>query len=414
MKANLIETQKVTSWERPTAPRLRLHYLDGLRGLAALYVVLYHCYMQVWSTAFLTSLSAIPRFVVCLLSFGHLSVDVFIVLSGYCLMLPVARSADGQISGSVFRFFKRRAVRILPPYYAALLVSLLLIWCVPALKYRTGANWDIALPALRPDVIASHLFLVHNLSSEWRFKIDIPMWSVATEWQIYFLFPLLLLPALRRFGIIGLLVASFVFWMAIHIFFHARFDGAALHFTSLFSFGMVGAILGFSREAQKRAWHKHIPWGICTLASSLVLAIILGWRPGLIEKHTSHIDLLAGICAMCLLIYCTQHLSGSTSRRPWILNLLESHTAVRVGQFSYSLYLIHAPVLALCYAFLRTHHCQPVITLVLVIALGVPLSLLLSYLFYLGFERPFLRKRDNRKATPAEQINPDLIPSVIP
>ena len=37
--------------------------------------------------------------------------------------------------------------------------------------------------------MASHLFLVHNLSEGWIFKIDPPMWSVATEWQIYLLFP---------------------------------------------------------------------------------------------------------------------------------------------------------------------------------------------------------------------------------
>ena len=387
------------------APRLRLHYLDGLRGLAALYVVLYHCYMQIQGSLLLTAFPVVSRLAVYLLNFGHLAVDVFIVLSGYCLMLPVARSADGQLSGTVGRFFQRRAMRILPPYYAALLLCLLLIRFVPALGKPSAANWDIALPAFTPGVLVSHLLLVHNLSAGWIFKIDYSMWSVATEWQIYFLFPFLMLPVWRRFGIAALLAAVFAFWMAIHILFHARFDGAGLHLASLFSFGMAGAIVGFSQKPSAISWRERIPWGLCTLVSFLALAGILSWRPALLEKHTSHIDLLAGFCATCLLVYCTQHLSKNTASRPAVLAVMESGFAVGIGRFSYSLYLIHAPVLALSYAALRGLHLDSVITLGLVILWGVPLSLLFAYLFYLACERPFLEKRG---AAPVKEITSEM------
>lgn len=374
-------------------PRLRLHYLDGLRGLAALYVVLYHCYTQVQHSLFTASSPALAHLATHLLGFGHIAVAVFIVLSGYCLMLPVARSADGQMRGSVSGFFRRRAMRILPPYYAALLLCLLLIRVVPVLREPSSAIWGIALPAFTPSVIISHLLLVHNLSPNWIFKIDYPMWSVATEWQIYFLFPFLMLPVWRRFGIAALLAAVFAFWMAIHLLFHARFDGAGLHLASLFSFGMAGAIVGFSHKRSVISWRERLPWGVCTLVSFAALAGILSWRPELLEKHTSHVDLLAGFCATCLIVYCTKHLLTDTASRPAVLAVMESGFAVGIGRFSYSLYLIHAPVLALCYAALRGQHLDPVVTLGLVILSGVPLSLLASYLFYLACERPLLEKR---------------------
>ena len=343
---------------------------------------------------------ALARLSTHLLSFGHIAVAVFIVLSGYCLMLPVARSADGQLSGSVARFFQKRALRIVPPYYAALLLCLLLIRFVPVLESLSESNWNIVLPAFTPGVIISHLLLVHNLSPNWIFKIDYPMWSVATEWQIYFLFPFLMLPVWRRFGIAALLAGVFVFWMAIHLLFHARFDGAGLHLGSLFSFGMAGAIVGFSQKPAVITWRERVPWGLCTLVSFVALAGILFWRRELIEKHTSHIDLLAGSCATCLIVYCTKHLSTDTASRPAVLAVMESGFAVGIGRFSYSLYLIHAPVLALCYAALRGLHLDPIVTLALIILSGVPLSLLFSYLFYLACERPFLEKR--KEAVPTK------------
>lgn len=408
----MINTQPSLAAPKPAeaAPRLRLHYLDGLRGLAALYVVVYHCYVQVQYSLSTTSLPTLAYLATHLLGFGHIAVAVFIVLSGYCLMLPVARSSHQKIPGGIGKFFQRRAMRILPPYYAALLLCLLLIWCVPALRTASEANWDITLPSFTSGSIISHLLLVHNLSPRWIFKIDYPMWSVATEWQIYFLFPFLMLPTWRRFGIMGLLLVTFVFWMAIHILFHHRFDGAGLHLASLFSFGMAGAIIGFSMEQRIILWRDRTPWGICAFISFLALASILSWRPAMIEKHTSQIDLLAGLCATCLIVHCTKHLLSKFVSRPAVLILLESDFAVGIGKFSYSLYLIHAPVLALCYASLRRLHFDPMITLVAVILTGVPLSLLFSYLFFLACERPFLERRAPHTPVIDIETKPDRLP----
>ena len=141
------------------------------------------------------------------LDYGHSAVAVFIVLSGFSLMIPVVK--HGRAPGGVPGYIARRARRILPTYYAALAFSLLLIWYFPPLSRTDDPRWEHALPAFSfRSAILPHLLLVHNLKGWWAMRIDPPMWSVATEWQIYFLFPALL-AAWRRWGVSAMVALGF-------------------------------------------------------------------------------------------------------------------------------------------------------------------------------------------------------------
>src|SRR2546421_13093474 len=100
----------------PASPRPHLDYLNGLRALAALYVVLHHAYLTVWPVLLGKAPTGIDAALVGWLAYGHYSVSVFIVISGFCLMLPVLRNQD-VIAGGSITFYRKRARRILPPYY---------------------------------------------------------------------------------------------------------------------------------------------------------------------------------------------------------------------------------------------------------------------------------------------------------
>ena len=71
--------------------RLRLEYLDGLRGLAALYVVIHHAYLQSTNSEDRFFLRTPLNRALHFLDYGHFAVAIFIVLSGYCLMIPLAK-----------------------------------------------------------------------------------------------------------------------------------------------------------------------------------------------------------------------------------------------------------------------------------------------------------------------------------
>jgi peptidoglycan/LPS O-acetylase OafA/YrhL len=103
--------------EESTKKRLHLPYLDGLRGLASLYIVLVHIEPSIEG-----QLPILWLLFGETMKYGAFSVVIFIVLSGYVLMLPVARSENGQLSGSFMNYIKKRSRRILPPYYIILFI----------------------------------------------------------------------------------------------------------------------------------------------------------------------------------------------------------------------------------------------------------------------------------------------------
>lgn len=401
------------------APRLRLEFLDGLRGLAALYVVFYHASLinQINSPhqhlpGRLQKASQSAHFL--FLTYGHYAVDVFIVLSGFCLMLPVARSAGENLPDGFGPYLRRRAQRILPPYYAALILSLLLIAGVPGMNTQSGAWWDAALPAIERNVLLSHLFLVHNFYGPT--AINPPMWSIAVEWQIYFFFPLILLPVWRRGGPVAVILLAFGLGLMPHYFIGAATDSGYPWFLGLFALGMVGAAASFSSKASVSAWSRRFPWkvGAGGFAGIVILLTLLqrqswanlSWIHWLrVETWGSvwPMDALVGLATACFLITLTHNERGITGPSIWN-TWLRRPLLLTLGAFSYSLYLIHAPVLALVDLFNRKNGISGAAALCLIMAAGIPLSLAAAYLFHLAFERPFLR---SRAALPVRSVQSD-------
>lgn len=377
-------------------PRVKLLFLDGLRGLAALYVLLFHLYTP-------EGLPVVVRHGLSFLRFGHYAVGIFIVLSGYSLMLPVARSEDGRIPGGLSGFFKRRALRILPPYYAALACSLGILflarWGMNALHLVSGDN--TVASQVSPGSILTHLLLVHNWSSRWNSTINGTHWSVAAEWQIYFLFPLLLLPLWRRFGGLAAVGAGLLLGLAPLLLLppSRNCHWTCPQYVGLFALGMAGATVNFSPRPRDRRLRDALPWGL--LAGGLLGLFVLtarfltrGFLPDgqLAVGLPWTMDVLMGMAAACFIVSCTKTLTDGGGRgSSWPLRLLESRWATGLGLFSYSIYLMSLPIEAkLRVALQRVCHSDAK-AVALMFVLGVPVTLLLCYLFHLAFERRFMR-----------------------
>jgi peptidoglycan/LPS O-acetylase OafA/YrhL len=97
--------------------------LDGLRGLAALWVVMDHSCDRYVTTV---NLQHWPVYAVSLR--GQLGVVIFFLISGYCIVAAAYRSFASE--KKVRRFFLDRARRIYPPYLASILVGLIVIKCL--------------------------------------------------------------------------------------------------------------------------------------------------------------------------------------------------------------------------------------------------------------------------------------------
>ena len=371
--------------------RLRFTYLDGLRGLAALYVVISHVLLLQWA-----QLPFFNKFA----RYGIFGVVVFIVLSGYCLMLPVARSKKGQISGGLLDYLKRRGRRILPPYYGALFLCLLLAVLILGVQKVTGLDWsdvgsaNLFSPNFHFFDVLSHLLLIHNLhsaaptnfnSSLPIYRINGAMWTVATEWHIYFVFPVLLLPVWRRFGLLAVVTTAFLVGIGPHYLLHGFIEAAHPWFLGLFAFGMAAADIGFSQKPFLILIRKSLPWGMLATMFAFV-AFLTEWPLLGLDRWIN--ESFAGIGAACLLIYCTNFLIDGKVI-PTVLRLLEMPWVIALGSLSYSLYLVHAPVLVLVHHLLLSLQLSPIMIAATLLVVAVPMSVLIAYLFHLVFERPF-------------------------
>ena len=367
--------------------RVRLGYLDGLRGLAAMYVVLHH---SIFSHHLPSTLPHWLRLATKPLAYGHFSVALFIVLSGYCLMLPVARSADGVLKGGLAGFIRRRARRILPPYYAALVLALILDWVSSTWLHPPGVRLHNMFDKIAIPVIISHLLLLHNLSPAWIFQIDVPLWSVATEWQIYFVFALLLLPIWRRFGIFATIVCAFVIGLAPHYLVkpQGHVDPARFWYIGLFALGMAGAVVNFSTDSRTTAVREKTPWMLLSAIFGLSMIAASSAMPGYLTRHPWIIDPWAGLAASCLLVGLTRVLT-SGAQHPAILRMLDAEPTRRLGSFSYSLYLVHYPILQITTALIAITVHSTTGSVLADLVVGSTVATICAYWFYLRFEKPY-------------------------
>src|SRR5262245_24116483 len=166
-----------TEAPRATRPVARLDFVDGIRALAALFVVLHHVYITVYD-GFPTNTG--PAVLTPLL-YGHFGVAVFIVVSGFSLGLAPAKRGWELGRGGYWTFMRRRAWRIIPPYWAALAVSVAFV-AVLGLRTQEAVSWK---------GVGTHFFLVQDLVEG--ASPNGAFWSIAVEWQLYWVFPLLLL-----------------------------------------------------------------------------------------------------------------------------------------------------------------------------------------------------------------------------
>jgi len=382
--------------------RPRLEFLDGIRGLCALYVAFYHAVFFTGNGIEKTQFTGVFKPLTYLLEFGHYSVAVFIVLSGFCLTIPVALSENRDLRGGFKTYIKRRAHRILPPYYFALLLSLLLIWALPLMQTPHDTAWDSKLP-VKLESIVTHLLLVHNIHTHWIFKINGPLWSVATEWQIYFTFPVLLL-LWRRYGLGAATAAAVVVGILPELVLPHRVSFWWLHpwYLGLFGIGMAAAIVAFDTRGTTEKVKRLVSngWIVSSLVL-LVVALLALSKP--LNLSLTFTEVMVGLAVSAVIVFYTLK-EHAMQDRPLLLRFLNGKVAVGLGAFSYSIYLIHSPILAAINLYTLNIQMTDNMRLLFMLLVAVPVSVLLAYVFYLLVERRFLNMPPKAAATPATPV----------
>ena len=157
-------------------------------------------------------------------------------------------------------------------------------------------------------------------------------------------------------------------------------------YAGLFALGMAGAAEDWSLPGR-----LPLLGGVTALATLLAALAVQGGA----DVSVMAIDLLVGAGAMALIVRCARRAAHdkSTSRGA-VLGLLESRVAVRLGSFSYSLYLIHFPILAFAGWTLRGWAWPAEARFWAMLLVSTPLCMLAALVFHWAFERPTQRVPD--------------------
>jgi peptidoglycan/LPS O-acetylase OafA/YrhL len=369
---------------RPPRDDRRVPGLDGIRGLAALYVVVSHC----WLLSFPGYPANTGPGWLGWLVHGRLAVVVFITLSGFSLALSPAR--NGWRLGGTVRFARRRARRILPAYWAALASSALIATVVPD------------LPLSEPPTLRS--IVVYGLLLQDVTAAPAPngvFWSIAVEAGLYLAFPLLVL-ARRRVGATATLAAVTVPVVVAGLLCPGlspagRATGYTLEMAPLFTLGIVAA--GIVAAGDRI---RGLPWlGLAALTGAPVLTLIALRGSAWTVSHYYWLDLAVGPAIALFL-------AAVATRRPVrLLRLLTCRPLQALGGYSYSLYLTHMPIVALISTLIVVPHTGSRLSIFwITTVLAIPLCLTAARLFAAVFETPFQRRPENDKVPKPRCLRP--------
>lgn len=400
----------------------RFLYLDSIRALAAIYVVMHHISLMYLGFS-PTNLTGLRSLFIKSFSYGHLSVDWFIVLSGFSLMLAVVKNND-ILKGGTLLFFKRRITRIIPPYYATLFLCLIMIWLF--IGNDTGTLWDNCIHITYFDVL-SHIIMLHDFFSSTASSISYSLWSISVEFRIYLLFPLLVWIWRKKgfFFTLGFSVSFVVVGTILLIYAKDHYSEVSLissgvcPYLILFTLGMLTAEVCFSQSRMaisvRNIYNK---LSLRIIIIFLTIYVIIYQSASILIKSTNSNsevaffitqqikDILVGVFAAFFLFTCS--LTNSSDKNIfWVFKVLRWQPLVFIGTFSYSLYLIHPLLIQLISQYvLKPFQFSNMVNTYILLVIGTPLIVAASYLFFLLFERPFLKSgTKNIKAIAINTIN---------
>lgn len=356
------------------ADRRHLGFFDGLRGVAAFAVVLYHISgherMQELMAALPTPL------VEWGFQYGMLGVAVFFVLSGFVISYSLDRWRMGSNDKDAERrrkpaavFLVKRLVRLTPPYYAAITFALM---AAVGAALESGEPYEPGLAPFSVGRLVAHLFYVQEILGYLNFN-DV-FWTLAIELQFYIALVVVWLikePIEARWGRgagLGVIVASAVAGLAWPLEL-AMVEGRSPWFMALWYSFASGVMLYLT-------WQGRLPRWVVVAYSAMLVAAAAGGGPNpgfLLATVTTTTAILAAM----------------------ELGRLDQWLTIRpfrfLGRISYSLYLIHTPILGAVFTVMAAMGPANVWWDLMSMSAGVVASLVLSTIFYRLFELPAIQ-----------------------
>lgn len=297
--------------------------LTGLRFWLAVWVILHHIcgkgmMLEAWA-------NTLPAPVLRVIHGGYLAVQTFFVLSGFVLARTYAQAKWDR--RSLGRFFTARFARIYPVYFVSLIILSPFI-----IEMMLAPVWT---PAQRATLLTNYLLVLQGWTGSLGVGWNTPAWSLSCEFFFYLWFPVLFV-ALRNARWRAISVAM-VFAILLPIV--LDHSGVPWSWKPIYQFGDfvagIAAARIFALIGGRRGWKKRGYW-------LYVPAVILG---GWLIIHPTAVNGTGADLNTFLRPLNAAMLVGFALSGGWIAKWLSGRIVDFLGKASYSMYVLHVPIL---------------------------------------------------------------------
>lgn len=321
-----------------------LSSLTSLRGLAALLVILLH--VNIFCFALAPWDSPFDHFI----QKGYLWVDFFFLLSGFIMMHVYSESFGKSIKGNFKKFMRSRFARIYPLHLFSFL-------CMVAFYFWYRANFTLYpadyIHTFNVQTIWTNLLLLHSMDFHNTLSWNSASWSISVEWWMYVVFPFLLIPFRKItdwkkififFGVIAGYLFIIYYLYPLSAITNGTLDPSVKYNLDVtYDYGFVRCFFGFLFGMLLYELYR-VGWGRRYLSKNsawlLTMALIV------IVMTVSMPDFIP-IIAFAAIILVSVYTEGIGKH---ILNL---KPLIYLGDISYSLYLMHLPIMFFLFNYLK-------------------------------------------------------------
>lgn len=383
--------------------------IDGLRALSVLWMIVFHC---IYFTGYFSKgeqfMELVSQPSLFWLAQGHFGVDTFFVISGFLIGYLLFKEHSNTGSLNLKQFYYRRALRLLPVYFALLAVY--------------GVIFRSNMHNVWANIFYVNNFLpIENQAMGWT-------WSLAIEEQFYIVFPLFLLGlfTFKRnrlallvgvFGTAVLIRGGLVYHydLQLPLILHPTVDKAKFNFyfdtvydKTYTRFG--GLVLGvicaylylFNDISKKIAARKILSYAALFLSLGILAYYFFGTPPYLSSAVTEFFGQSYYVwyryVFSAAVAYVMLFSLSPLGREMWLGKLLSHKAWYPIAQLSYGAYLIHPMVILLGYLGFLTPIPASMSGIAFNMAVVVAVTLLFSLLTYTLIEKPFLNLRQHSGA----------------
>ncbi len=254
---------------------------------------------------------------------GYLAVQTFFVLSGFVMAQNYAKA--GWSRQDLVKYGAARLARIYPVYLLSLMVVAPFIW---------ATMWKPGRPAaLKATLLADYVFVLQGWTGSLGVGWNTPAWSLSCEFFFYLLFPLVF-PLLRNAGrrAVAALIAACIVAPVLMAHAHVPWDWKPVHHFADFVAGIAAA----------RLYSFLSPWmrgkGYWLYLPATAAGVFLVLYPGIMDG--TYGDLNTGLRPLNILALTGLALGGGSMAR-----ILATRASDYLGKVSYSMYILHVPIL---------------------------------------------------------------------